>query len=80
MLWEVKILPKPAHSRATLGKTSSQQSEGNTFFKAPELTIWNDIEHEDESKGFSMNPETEKFYGHSVRCQRGKTVSGCCLH
>ena len=71
MLWEVKILPKPPHSRATLRKTSSQQSEdedesedeGNLSFKPPELTIWNDIVHEDESKGFSLNEKAVKFYG-----------------
>ena len=65
MLWEVKILPKLAHSRATLGETSSQQSEGNTSSKAPELTIWNDIVHEDESKGFSAIPKAVELHGDS---------------
>ncbi len=58
MLWAVKILPKPAHR-----KTASQKSDGDLPLKPPELTIWNDTLHEDESKGFSLNPEAEEFYG-----------------
>ena len=57
MLWEVKILPKPAHR-----KTASQQSDGDLPLKPPELTTWNDTLLEDESKGFSLNPEAEEFY------------------
>ena len=49
MLWEVKVLPKPTHARAKLSSTP------------PELTKWNDSEHEDESQGFSVNPAAEEL-------------------
>ena len=62
MLWEVKVLPKPAQSRAKLGHTSSQPNQGDSSLKPPALTRWNDQKHEDESKGFSVNPLAEEFY------------------
>ena len=65
MLWEVKMLPQPAHSRVTLSKNTSQKSEGDSSSKPPALTIWNDKKNEDESKGFKVNPEAVTFYGDS---------------
>ena len=52
MLWEVKMLPKPAHSRDKRIETSP-----------PALTVWNDKKGENEDQGFSLNPKAEKFYG-----------------
>ena len=49
MLWKVKVLPKPTRARAKLSSTP------------PELTKWNDSEHEDESKGFSVNPAADEY-------------------
>ena len=71
MLWEVKVLPKPKHLRATLKKnigvtaSSSQECQEDLHLHPPELTIWNDRKNEDESKGFSVNPEAVKYYGDS---------------
>ena len=53
------------HYRAQLRQHSARHIEEDVCLKLPELTIWNDREHEDESKGFSVNPEAEKFHGDS---------------
>ena len=62
IIWEVKILPKPTHTCAKRGRKSFQQSQADMPFEPPELTVWNDLEQEDESKGFSVNPEAEEYY------------------
>ena len=63
MLWEVKILPKPASAQATIKKTPPQQGKGDLCLRPPALTEWNDKKQQDESKGFKLNPEAVKFYG-----------------
>lgn len=65
MLWEVRMLPKPASSREKLRQRLPDQSIEDLRSKPPQLTIWNDKKNEDEGKGFSVNPEAVTFYGQS---------------
>lgn len=62
MRWEVKILPKPANSRAMPRDTPSQHSACHLPLTPPELTTWNGLQHEDDSKtGFSAKPKAEEL-------------------
>ena len=61
MLWEVKILPKPAQSRDPHRERRGQESDGDVSLKPPALSRWTDEKQEDESKGFKVNPEAEEL-------------------
>ena len=68
MLWEVKVLPKPATFRASVKSTSDKSGKGtaqeaeDAGEKTPALTVWNDQEHGDESQGYSLNQEAVNFH------------------
>ena len=75
MLWEVKILAKPAFPPSTRCKVSSQEDKGNSCPTPPPLSIWNDSEDEDE-RYFDDDPWLDDDVDSYASARRSGAVKG----
>ena len=62
MLWEVKVLPKPALHRAATSKPTASEDKENVRLIPPPLTKWNDKKDDVDNEDFSVNPAAEEYY------------------